>query len=366
MPQTSNRLTRGWVKRRLRLSKTSRRHLRRSAHCVGRCSTIGPWGTMLVVVRFPPSRDCSTQCKSAATIVGRFARQAYHGTHTRLQNDGFACRHRKGCRHSCLEGSFLACVSDDCGMLLRLVWWCRHCFARYTKFGVSQSNVHLDALLTGLETVLAQFDPRQGGSTPGDHTLPSRDSLLYDVWSSLVRVAARGGPTSSNAAADGMLLLQLPPGLGPLSLLCYLRLVASLLGRFGHLPILTAGPGDQTGAPAAQIQTDESVDTEVGTDDDDAASAAGIHGMHDEPSVFAVLRTVCALLDPRHIDALLHSSAWRLGGALAGVALLLRSVCARWDSVTTTPWLPCCCCPACLPMHVMRHCLESMRELPNP
>ena len=112
----------------MRLSKTSRRHLRRSAHCVGRCSTIGPWGTMLVVVRFPPSRDCSTQCKSAATIVGRFARQAYHGTHTRLQNDGFACRHRKGCRHSCLEGSFLACVSDDCGMLLRLVWWCRHCF----------------------------------------------------------------------------------------------------------------------------------------------------------------------------------------------------------------------------------------------
>lgn len=220
----------------------------------------------------------------------------------------------------------------------------------YVKFGVSQGSTQLDALLSGLETVLSGLDQqaslplgapsqnlgrdslRFSGSSAAlkndfsgdDNSTTSNDAtgaLLFGVWCSLLRPMRRSMLASAlGTKSSEVEVLALPRGLGPLSVLSYLRLVASLVGRFGHLQF-------REGAFAAGVHSTAAKSSDLGS----SASVndvvnAGVREVH-EPSVFAVLRTVCLLLSDTHVKALLsQSNAWRLGGGLSGAALLLRFV----------------------------------------
>ena len=213
----------------------------------------------------------------------------------------------------------------------------------YVKFGVSQGSTQLDALLSGLETILSGLDqqaslPLVASQQRGRESLRSESGLetgfsgddnpaisngatgelLFGVWCSLLRPMRRSMTSVVDNEASEVEVLALPRGLGPLSVLSYLRLVASLVGRFGHLQFREGAFAADThlnSATSSGLSSSASVDVNL-----------GVQEVH-EPSVFAVLRTVCLLLSDTHVKALLaHSNAWRLGGGLSGATLLLRFV----------------------------------------
>mgnify|MGYP000250286629 FL=1 len=155
----------------------------------------------------------------------------------------------------------------------------------FANFGISQSNPCLESILSSLEAFLSVV----GDSGLVGSAEKSRNDVLSQVWTALLSVVV----SDANGDLDSPGSWQWPFFLGPFPLLCFIRLLSSLIGQFGHLPMKPEA------APNSALS---------------------------EPTVFLVLRNIADLLGSEHIASLLGSNAWRLGGGFDGVALLLRYI----------------------------------------